>query len=60
MRSGFLLYGANGFVGEAIARQAVAEGLRPILAGRNAPAIRALAAELGVEARPFSLDDQRL
>ena len=35
----FLLYGATGFVGEAIARAAVASGLRPILGGRNADAL---------------------
>lgn len=52
----FLLYGATGFVGEAIARLAVQTGLRPILAGRNAPPIAALANELGLEHRVFDLD----
>jgi len=55
MSSGFLLYGANGYVGEAAARQAVQSGLRPILAGRDAARIEALAAELGVESRIFGL-----
>jgi len=51
----FLLYGATGFVGEAIARLAVQSGLRPILAGRNAGHLAALASELGVEHRTFEL-----
>lgn len=52
-----MLYGANGYTGELIARQAASEGLRPILAGRDAAAIERLAAELGLEARTFALDD---
>lgn len=55
--SGWILYGANGYTGELIARRAVAEGLRPILAGRGAQAVEGLARELGLEARVFGLDD---
>lgn len=57
MSSDFLLYGANGFVGEAAARFALQSGLRPILAGRNAARLEPLATELGVEYRAFDLDD---
>jgi short subunit dehydrogenase-like uncharacterized protein len=53
MASSFLLYGANGFVGQAIARLAVQQGLQPIVAGRNAAELEALAAELGVGTGPF-------
>ncbi|MDC0673106.1 saccharopine dehydrogenase family protein [Nannocystis radixulma] len=53
----WVLYGANGYTGELIARQAVSEGLRPILAGRDATAIRRLAGELGCQARVFGLED---
>ena len=53
----FLLYGANGYVGEAAARMAVAAGLRPVLAGRNAARLEPLAAELGLECRVFDLED---
>ena len=56
-RSGFLLYGANGFVGDAIARLAVEQGLQPTLAGRDAGAIERLATELGTAHRVFALDD---
>ena len=53
----WMIYGANGYTGALTARLAVAEGLRPILAGRNADAVGALAAELGLDARIFDLDD---
>lgn len=57
MTSGFLIYGATGYVGEATARHAVQTGLRPILAGRDATALARLAGELGVEYRAFGLGD---
>ncbi len=57
MPSGFLLYGATGYVGDATARLAVQQGLQPILAGRNATKIERLATDLGVEYRVFSLED---
>jgi short subunit dehydrogenase-like uncharacterized protein len=53
----FLLYGANGYTGSLIARTAVAQGFRPVLAGRNATALNELAHALGLEHRVFGLDD---
>jgi short subunit dehydrogenase-like uncharacterized protein len=53
----FLLYGANGYTGRLIAREAVVRGLHPVLAGRNAEAVSALARELGLKHRIFSLED---
>jgi short subunit dehydrogenase-like uncharacterized protein len=53
----WLLYGANGYTGRLIAREAVARGLPPILAGRDAPAVGSLAAELGLAHRAFPLTD---
>lgn len=53
----FVLYGANGFVGQAVARLAGAEGLAPVLAGRDREAVTRLAGELGVEARVFALEE---
>jgi short subunit dehydrogenase-like uncharacterized protein len=53
----WLLYGANGYTGELIARRAAAAGERPILAGRNREAVSRLAAQLDLEARAFALDD---
>ena len=57
MSSDFLLYGAYGFVGAEIARLAVGQGLRPLLAGRDPARVKALAAELGLEHQAFRLDD---
>ena len=51
-----LIYGANGYTGELIARRAVDQALPAILGGRSAGAVEALAAELGRPFRVFSLD----
>lgn len=53
----WLLYGANGYTGELIAREAVRRGMRPILAGRSKQKIAALAAELNCPSAVFDLDD---
>jgi short subunit dehydrogenase-like uncharacterized protein len=53
----FLLYGAYGYVGEAAAELAVAQGLKPILAGRDAARLEPLARRLGVEFRACALED---
>lgn len=59
MSTRYLIYGANGYTGELIAREAVSRGQRPILAGRNAAAVERLARELRLEARVFALEDRR-
>lgn len=51
----WMIYGANGYTGELIAREAQARGLRPVLAGRSPRKIEALARELGLESRVFDL-----
>lgn len=56
-QNAFLLYGANGYSGQLIARFANQYGLQPILAGRNREAITALAQQLKMEYRIVSLDD---
>jgi len=55
-RQQWMIYGANGYTGRLTALEAVRRGLSPILAGRNAAEIAALAAETGLESRVFSLD----
>jgi short subunit dehydrogenase-like uncharacterized protein len=57
MSGTYLIYGANGYMGELVARAARARGHTPILAGRSAGSIRRLAGELGLPARVFALDD---
>jgi short subunit dehydrogenase-like uncharacterized protein len=53
----WLIYGANGYTGDLVARLAAARGERPILAGRNGAAVGALAAELGLDHRVADLRD---
>lgn len=55
--SPWILYGANGYTGEIVAREARARGMTPILAGRNRQALERLARDLGFEHRVFGLDD---
>jgi short subunit dehydrogenase-like uncharacterized protein len=53
----FVLYGANGYTGELIAREAVRRGLQPVLAGRNREAVAKLASGLGCGSVAIGLDD---
>ena len=55
--SSLLIYGANGYTGELIAREAKRRGLQPILAGRNRDKLSVLASELGLQCRCFDLQD---
>jgi short subunit dehydrogenase-like uncharacterized protein len=52
----FLIYGATGYTGSLVAREAARRGLRPVLAGRDAGRVAGLAGELGLEHRTFPLD----
>ena len=52
-----MLYGATGYTGSLIAQAASERGLDPILAGRNAARLRALAEPLRVAYRAADLDD---
>ena len=47
MAGRIVLFGATGFTGELAARALVARGARPLLAGRSAQRLQALAEELG-------------
>lgn len=57
MTASWLLYGANGYTGELIAREAVRRGMRPTLAGRSRGKIEKLASELGCPSAVFDVDD---
>lgn len=52
----WLIYGANGYTGTLIAEAAAQQGLRPVLAGRNAAALEALGQRLGLPVRVFGLE----
>ncbi|MBK7907879.1 MAG: saccharopine dehydrogenase NADP-binding domain-containing protein [Gemmatimonadetes bacterium] len=52
-----LIYGVTGYTGRLILEEALARGHRPVLSGRSAAAVEALARQHGLEARPAALDD---
>lgn len=52
----WLIYGASGYTGRLMAAAAVAQGLNPILAGRNPASIQGLADQNGLDWRAFELD----
>jgi short subunit dehydrogenase-like uncharacterized protein len=55
--STFMIYGANGYTGRLIAREAARRGMKPLLAGRSREGVAPLAAELGFALRVFDLTD---
>jgi short subunit dehydrogenase-like uncharacterized protein len=57
MQSTFLLYGANGYTGELIARYAIQYDLRPILAGRREEVLAPLARKLSLPFKVIDLND---
>lgn len=52
-----LIYGSTGYTGRLIVAEALARGLRPTLAGRNADAVQAQAESLGLQWRLARIDD---
>ncbi|MGH6800098.1 MAG: saccharopine dehydrogenase family protein, partial [Methylocella sp.] len=52
----WMIYGANGYTGELIAREAKRQGKSPILAGRSAAKIVALASKLTFTSKAFRLE----
>jgi short subunit dehydrogenase-like uncharacterized protein len=57
MQNSFLLYGANGYTGELIARHAAQYDLHPILAGRREEVIKPLATKLNYPYKIFDVVD---
>ncbi len=56
MTAQWLIYGATGYTGELIAREAVRRGMNPVLAGRSQDRLAKLAQELNLPYRVFALD----
>lgn len=50
-----MIYGAYGYAGELMVREAVAQRLRPIIAGRDAEKLKPIATELSLECRAFGV-----
>jgi len=57
MEGKLLIYGATGYTGALIAREASKQGLTPIIAGRSAEKLARLAGELSVAYRVFDVKD---
>jgi hypothetical protein len=55
--SDWMIYGASGYTGGLISREAVKRGLRPVMAGRSRKKLAALAEELQLPLRVFHLED---
>ncbi len=55
----WMIYGANGYTGELIAREAAKRGLKPVLAGRSPVKIKMLADELSLPFKIFALDNSQ-
>ncbi len=52
-----IIYGATGYTGLLVVGECLAQGMRPVVAGRGAAAVRALAERHGLEWRAAPLDD---
>jgi short subunit dehydrogenase-like uncharacterized protein len=57
VQNSFLLYGANGYTGELIARHAAQYDLHPILAGRREEVLKPLATKLNYPYKVFDVVD---
>lgn len=57
-KTGWMIYGANGYTGRLVAKEALALGERPLLAGRSAEKVRRVADELGLPWVAFDLGDR--
>ena len=57
MSERFMIYGATGYTGKLVARTAKAQGLNPLLAGRNEARLKSIAAQHGFEYQAISLDE---
>ena len=53
----WMIYGANGYTGRMVLKEAVRRGMQPIVAGRNPQAVAELAQQYGLAARAFDLSD---
>lgn len=56
--SDWMIYGATGYTGVLVAEEALRRGHRPLLAGRNAEKLAALAGRLGLAYRAIDINDR--
>ena len=58
MNCPIVIYGATGYTGQLMAEMAAAQGLTPLLSGRNSEKLQAVAEPLGLDYHAVSLDDK--
>ncbi|MFX1337233.1 MAG: saccharopine dehydrogenase family protein [Promethearchaeota archaeon] len=58
MKKEWILYGAYGYTGKLIAREAISRGHRPVLGGRSPEKLIPLANELNLDYRVFDLENK--
>ena len=58
MSDRWMIYGATGYTGALLAEEAAARGHQPVLAGRSAEKVAALADRLGLPHAVFDLADE--
>jgi len=58
MKKEWLLYGAYGYTGQLVAKEALARGHEPVLAGRSAEKLIPLAKKLNLDYRVFDLENR--
>lgn len=59
MKHNWMIYGANGYTGRLIVKEASKRGMNPILAGRNKSALAEISDQTGLELRVFDLEDEK-
>lgn len=57
MKNNWMIYGANGYTGRLIVKEAKKRGMNPILAGRNEDELEEICKDTGFECRIFGLED---
>jgi short subunit dehydrogenase-like uncharacterized protein len=60
MTPSFLIYGSYGYTGTLIVKQALEQGLEPVLAGRDVDRLKEQAKTFGLDYRVFDLDNPAL
>lgn len=60
IKNRLLIYGAGGYTGQLMVREAMQSGISPIIAGRQNKRLETLAAELSLETRVFTINEAEL
>lgn len=59
MSAKLMIYGAYGYTGELVVREAIRQGMQPVIAGRDSKKLQPLTDAYGIESRAFAVADAR-